>query len=145
MVLSCPGAAPASSVRFVFRAGFALFAIAALSGCATSQASAPATRISASPQYVAQGETVAKVGSATSIEIEDDGLPAQTPPRVERAPEPDNPNEPYSPNYGRSAATLPAERLRPGAAEKAEKVPTKRLGQPPQTVPLPRSALMLRR
>ena len=33
-------------------------------------------------------------------EVEDDGLPSQLPPPVKRTGEPDDPNEPYSPNYG---------------------------------------------
>jgi hypothetical protein len=33
-------------------------------------------------------------------ELEDDGLPAQAPPMRTRANEPDDPTEPFSPNYG---------------------------------------------
>ena len=36
-------------------------------------------------------------------EVEDDGLPSQVPPPVKRAREPDDPREPYSPNYGAPA------------------------------------------
>lgn len=34
-------------------------------------------------------------------EIEDDGLPAQIPPVRRNRTEPDNPREPFSPNYGK--------------------------------------------
>lgn len=34
------------------------------------------------------------------VEIEPDGLPAQTPPRRRSLEEPDDPSEPFSPNYG---------------------------------------------
>lgn len=33
-------------------------------------------------------------------ELEDDGLPGQVPPPLDRRREPDDPREPYSPNYG---------------------------------------------
>ncbi len=33
--------------------------------------------------------------------IEDDGLPSQSPPLRVRRPQPDDPTEPFSPNYGR--------------------------------------------
>lgn len=53
-------------------------------------------------------------------EVEDDGLPAQVPPPRNRKPEPDDPREPYSPNYGRphvvpqrAALTVPAEQVQP--------------------------------
>lgn len=35
------------------------------------------------------------------VELEDDGREAQQPPLVTRAPLPDDPTEPFSPNYGR--------------------------------------------
>ncbi len=35
------------------------------------------------------------------VDMEDDGREAQQPPLVMRKPEADDPNEPYSPNYGR--------------------------------------------
>jgi hypothetical protein len=41
------------------------------------------------------------------VEIEDDGLPAQLAPR-NRRPVPDDPTEPWSPNYGSAAAGAPA-------------------------------------
>jgi len=44
------------------------------------------------------------------IEVEDDGLPAQTPPPVRVRMMPDDPSEPFSPNYGRRpVASTPAE------------------------------------
>ena len=53
-------------------------------GCATKPAMAPQARMTA---------PIAKV------EIEDDGLPAQVAPRNRRAA-PDDPSQPWSPNYG---------------------------------------------
>jgi len=35
------------------------------------------------------------------VEIEDDGMEAQPPPPMVRKREPDDPSEPFSPNYGR--------------------------------------------
>ena len=34
------------------------------------------------------------------VELEDDGFAVQAPPRVRKNPEPDDPSEPFSPNYG---------------------------------------------
>jgi hypothetical protein len=42
----------------------------------------------------------APVQPAPRAEIEDDGLPSQAPPMRKRANEPDDPTEPFSPNYG---------------------------------------------
>lgn len=41
---------------------------------------------------------------SAAVEIEDDGLPAQTPPSASIRQMPDDPTAPWSPNYGRSAA-----------------------------------------
>lgn len=38
-------------------------------------------------------------------DVEDDGLPSQTPPLKSRRTEPDDPREPFSPNYGSPAGT----------------------------------------
>jgi hypothetical protein len=49
---------------------------------------------------------------APRVEVEDDGLPAQAPPMRKRGHEPDDPTEPFSPNYGtvppRAQASSPA-------------------------------------
>lgn len=45
-----------------------------------------------------------QVAAAQPIDLEDDGLPAQTPPRLRRPHAADDPSEPFSPNYGRSPA-----------------------------------------
>ncbi len=137
MVLSRPGGAPVLSVRSAFGASFALLALSGLAGCAASQASTPPARISASPPYVSGNS------GPPSIDIEDDGLPAQTPPLAGRKSEPDDPREPYSPNYGRTSAALPFERVRPGAVEKAE---TENMpAQIGRSTALPRSVLVARR
>ncbi|MDX2257436.1 MAG: hypothetical protein NW205_00815 [Hyphomicrobiaceae bacterium] len=64
-----------------------------------------ATRREDAPQPPWPGTPVAAVAHAeypVGGRLEDDGLPAQeAPPRRER-PAPDDPSEPYSPNYGRS-------------------------------------------
>ncbi len=41
------------------------------------------------------------VDARAEREIEDDGLPAQAAPRLRAKPEPDDPSQPFSPNYGR--------------------------------------------
>lgn len=42
------------------------------------------------------------------VDMEADGLPAQTPPPRREASEPDDPSEPFSPNYGQRPAPAPA-------------------------------------
>lgn len=66
--------------------------LAALSaGCASQQAShSPPVHV-AGPQAVAAAQA--------KIELEDDGLPVQVAPH-NRRPGPDDPTEPFSPNYG---------------------------------------------
>ena len=41
-----------------------------------------------------------QIARAPAVEVEDDGLPAQTPPPPRNAREADDPSEPFSPNYG---------------------------------------------
>jgi hypothetical protein len=43
---------------------------------------------------------VAVVVPSPKVAVEEDGLPSQHPPRVRRIAEPDDPREPFSPNYG---------------------------------------------
>lgn len=73
----------------------------ALGGCATSQARSyePATRVSSFPPNVAGPH-------GATIEMEDDGIPVQPPPVASRSHEPDDPSEPFSPNYGRAQESL---------------------------------------
>ncbi len=40
------------------------------------------------------------VATPPRIYLEDDGMPAQQPPRFRRGAAPDDPSEPFSPNYG---------------------------------------------
>ena len=45
------------------------------------------------------------------VEIEDDGLEAQHPPMRRKTSEPDDPTEPFSPNYGRKKASAAAHKI----------------------------------
>ena len=45
------------------------------------------------------------------VVIEDDGMPAQHPPRLRRGAVPDDPSEPFSPNYGSPSRTAPVKKL----------------------------------
>ena len=47
------------------------------------------------------------VSAPRSIELEDDGLAVQAPPRVRKHAEPDDPSEPFSPNYGPAPQDVP--------------------------------------
>lgn len=53
-------------------------------------------------QYSAQNAAVAPrvMAQANRVDMEDDGMPAQTPPSVRIQHLPDEPDEPYSRNYG---------------------------------------------
>lgn len=92
---------------FVSRSGsrpvvccFALAAFVGLGGCASTQAPRYSSETTApAPRVVAQAAPA----------VEDDGLPAQTPPPAHIRQLPDDPSEPFSPNYGGgNPATLDA-------------------------------------
>jgi hypothetical protein len=78
------------SRRVAARAGLWVLPLL-LSACAAQQSAAPApsARLSTPPRY------------ASGFDLEKDGLPAQSPPDLERRKTPDDPSEPFSPNYGR--------------------------------------------
>ncbi len=85
---------------FAFQAGAkpvltscALAALLGLAGCSSAQTNS----------YTSDNVAVAKpqaVAQAAVVEVEDDGLPAQTPPSGRIRQLPDDPNEPFSRNYG---------------------------------------------
>lgn len=91
----------------VLRLGVAGFVVVTCVGCASQQARhAPPARV-AGPAMASADDRHWRV------EIEEDGLPAQLAPKHRRAT-PDDPSEPWSPNYGsqpagRAAAGSPAE------------------------------------
>ena len=101
----CPRWVASAARRFPLAQSCALALALLAPGCASQVA----------PSRVAgpQPPRIAKV------EIEDDGLPAQVAPRNRRAG-PDDPNEPWSPNYGRGvAAPVPGR----AAAEPVKQLP----------------------
>ncbi|MBU2533446.1 MAG: hypothetical protein KKB37_11945 [Alphaproteobacteria bacterium] len=66
-----------------------------VSACAQSQAS----NENRSQMGVPPSQRVA-LSVPQQVELEADGLAVQAPPRVQQRPEPDDPSEPFSPNYG---------------------------------------------
>jgi hypothetical protein len=66
-----------------------------VSACASSHAS-----YDGSANVGVQPAKQVAVVAPPKIELEDDGLAVQTPPRSRRHTEPDDPSEPFSPNYG---------------------------------------------
>jgi hypothetical protein len=94
-----------SVFRAVQRSGLSLLPLV-LGACAVQHATAPqpVTRLAASPGHV----------SGQALEL--DGLPAQEAPSIHRRRPPDDPREPFSPNYGRRLP-LPAP-VSPSAAER---------------------------
>jgi hypothetical protein len=63
------------------------------------------------PNWYAGGPASQQTAAAVPIpvEMEDDGRPAQVPPRVDGRPTADDPTQPWSPNYG-GPANRPARR-----------------------------------
>ena len=64
-----------------------------VAGCASSQAAYDNRSNVGAPQQVA-------IAAPRKAELEADGLAVQAPPRVHKRLEPDDPSEPFSPNYG---------------------------------------------
>ncbi|HML27596.1 MAG TPA: adhesin [Hyphomicrobium sp.] len=93
----CPAA---KSVRALFASCCAGAAALSAGGCANTNASYNSA--SAAPvAYVAQGP---------SVQMESDGLPVQAAPAATIRQLPDDPSQPFSPNYGGSnpASTIPS-------------------------------------
>ena len=82
------GETPAVSSRAAFARAAALSALLALSGCASA------------PQQDYSSAAAESVRLAQAVDVEADGLPAQTPPSARIWQTPDDPNEPFSRNYG---------------------------------------------
>ena len=100
------------AAKFV-RLSFAAIAIAMLAGgCATSETgpsrvAGPVTAFPGDPIPAARPPAV----QSMKVEVEADGLPSQLAPRQRRA-SPDEPAEPWSPNYGTvKSAVLDTQRL----------------------------------
>lgn len=80
-------------------AGVARLAALAVALSLAACASDEAARREALAQAQAQ-RAHALAQRQAEAELEDDGLPSQVPPPVRRRTEPDDPREPFSPNYG---------------------------------------------
>lgn len=79
------------------------FALAGLlAGCSARSEYGPIANVG----MTAEAQRIA--AAPVREEMEDDGLPAQRPPLMRSAPLPDNPNEPFSRNYGGPASPRPA-------------------------------------
>lgn len=110
MSLLRSGPQPACVSRLRPRVLIALMAVAA-AGCAQDQARTAAT----DPTIADQRYSVAAEDGprAKRVDLEADGIEAQLPPPKRVRSEPDDPDEPFSPNYGtrppvRRAGTPPA-------------------------------------
>ena len=67
-----------------------LAALVSVGGCASTQA----------PRYSSESVVPTRAVAQATPAVEDDGLPAQTPPPAYIRQLPDDPSEPFSPNYG---------------------------------------------
>lgn len=74
---------------------FAFTLAVLLTGCSARSEYGPSANVG----MAGEARQVA-VATPVKEEIEDDGLLAQRPPLMGRSPRPDNPNEPFSRNYG---------------------------------------------
>jgi hypothetical protein len=101
MVAFKAGETLAVSSRAIFARAAALSALLALTGCA----SAP------HQDYSSAGTDGVRVAQA--VEVEADGLPAQTPPSARIRQTPDDPNEPFSRNYGGANPSAEASQTSP--------------------------------
>jgi hypothetical protein len=110
MSLSRAGRRPAKESRAL---GFmpALMVCTALGACSTAAPSADPNSWYTVVKGQGYASIVAGVGAGTTVEIEDDGLEAQRPPRRRPQTHPDDPTEPFSPNYGAVPAAVDAEPL----------------------------------
>jgi len=103
MSVPCSGRGSVARPCVASRAALGAFALAAAllaGGCAQDQArtAAPDPRIVPPPYRVAADGT-------PQPDLEDDGREAQAPPLKRATPLSDDPNEPWSPNYGAHRAT----------------------------------------
>jgi hypothetical protein len=82
---------------------------ALLAACSSTKT---ATGPTAGPQVFSwlttRPEPSPTVVAAAPVELEDDGLPAQSAPPVRIRMAPDDPSQPWSPNYGRIGGPVPA-------------------------------------
>ena len=100
------GSRPVKSRSAFFARAAAAVVIASLGGCASNSANSTA-------QSAATNMRVAQ----TVTDVEDDGLPAQTPPTPRARQSPDDPTEPFSRNYGGTNPSASAAPLVEGPVE----------------------------
>ena len=98
------GSAASQVLSSAARLGVLGLAVVA-AGCASKHASHEP------PARVAGPAGAPQAAWATKVEIEDDGLPVQLAPR-HRPATPDDPSEPWSPNYGKGRAPKTAAPMR---------------------------------
>jgi hypothetical protein len=79
-------------------------------GCASDQEYREYANAHERQAYYVTGPHGAQGGPArqrsVEVELEDDGLPSQAAPPLDRRREPDDPREPFSPNYGSVGGTV---------------------------------------
>lgn len=92
------------SILVVLARACALGAAALAAGCASDKEQREQVYGYSQQAHADQAAAAAAAAQRPQkSEVEDDGLPSQVPPPVNRRREPDDPSEPYSPNYGAPA------------------------------------------
>lgn len=71
-----------------------------VSACASSQAAYHTSAYDTPARVGAHPSQQVAISAPQKVELEGDGLAVQAPPRKRRHSEPDDPSEPFSPNYG---------------------------------------------
>jgi hypothetical protein len=110
------GLVPVQKKRAIAARAAAAAILAALGGCASTSQTTSQAQYSGAPVRVAQ----------TVTDVEDDGLPAQTPPPARARQMADDPSEPFSRNYGGANPSASNEPLAAGPADHhapAQKLP----------------------
>jgi len=91
-------------------AGVALLLLLALGGCSSTGATQASGLFSGQIPALFAGITEPERRPAPPVEVEDDGIEAQRPPPLRMYRAPDDPTQPFSPNYGSVPPTeTPAE------------------------------------
>lgn len=106
----------------------ALAALTTLAGCSSTGSS----------QYTAQSVAPPRALAQAATAVEDDGLPAQSPPPGRIRLMPDNPGEPFSKNYGGGNPAA----LRAGAGGEQHKRPAENPAVPQDLPPAFRQKLV---
>lgn len=133
---ACPRSTLGYSSAALSAARFGALGLALLAGgCSASDTASPSWVAGPLQAFTnAEPPPLPKSPTGIRVEIEEDGLPSQLAPR-HRASHPDDPSEPWSPNYGAPTAAVFDHRRLAQKLDAAEPVPAPAF-HPPHARPL---------